>query len=475
VNPTSFIIFGIFAKMYLMTGKYFLYITGCDMNYSDAERIATILNGFGYSATNKADEADIVIAVACSVREKAVHKVLGKVNEWKKIKIPIILVTGCIIPQDKKKFEKKADLVFEIKDLKILKGFLNRIMDRELRIKNGDNQYDSRFKVQDSSLENVNNYLAINPSYKNKFSAYLPIMTGCNNFCSYCAVPYARGREISRSKEEILAEIKGLIDADYKEITLLGQNVNSYGGKNQESRIKVHDSKLEIINFKNNSEFVELLQKIDNLETDAWFRFYANHPKDFSDELIDFLKDSKHFCHYIHLPLQSGDDEILKKMNRHYTAEQYLKIIDKIKKKIPDCVLATDIIVGFPGESKEAFQNTVKTLEKVGFDMIFISEYSPRSGTVAAKMEDDVPHEEKERRKKYLNDEVLAKSLLQNNKKLIGKTIRVLVHKKSKAGMLAGRNYGLKDISFRGDENLIGKFVNIKITKAERWGMEGEI
>jgi tRNA-2-methylthio-N6-dimethylallyladenosine synthase len=303
-------------------------------------------------------------------------------------------------------------------------------------------------------------------------------MTGCDNFCTYCAVPYTRGREASRPEEDILAEVKGLVEKGYKEITLLGQNVNSYGINN----------KFQITNNKqkpngknqNSNDFVKLLEKIDAIPGDYWVRFYSNHPKDFSDELIDFLAQSKHFCHYIHLPLQSGDDEIIGKMNRHYTAKQYLDLVKRIRAKIPGVTLTTDIIVGFPGETEKQFQNTVKVLEKVGFDMIFISEYSPRSGTPAAKMEDDVPHQEKGRRKKYLNDVVLANSVLKHNKKLVGKKVRVLV-KGEKKGKPIGSTAGLKDvwISHMSDSwdvpgvGHMGRFANVKITKATSWGMEG--
>ena len=499
--------------------KYFLYITGCDMNRSDAERIASIFNENGFKISPDEKQADIIVAVSCSVREKAVHKILSKVHEWKKIgrsKIggsgkkndltnltnlnhltnPIVTVTGCILPEDKKKFEEKADLVFEIKEIKKLEEYLKDIRYSILDIKKEEKNI--QYPISTSSearsgislnLEGAGSYLSLKPIYQSGFFANVPIMTGCNNFCSYCAVPYTRGRETSRSEEDILEEIQDLINKGYKEITLLGQNVNSYGLKDikysildikkEEKNIQYPLSNIPSDRKEKKSNFVKLLEKIDDLETDAWFRFYANHPKDFDDQLIDFLANSKHFCHYIHLPLQSGDNDILKKMNRHYTSEQYLEIIKKIKAKIPDCVLTTDIIVGFPGESEEAFQSTVKIAEEVGFDMIFIGEYSTRSGTVAANMEDDVPHEEKERRKKYLNDEVLMKSLTRNNQKMINETVRVLIYKKDKKGFFVGKTSGLKDVRIIAEANQdspeIGEFINVKIKSAERWGLEGEL
>lgn len=486
------------------------------MNVSDAERVAGILNTHGFQATSDEKEADIIVAFACSVREKAVHKIMGKGNQWRKLnwndsrkavnketrsrvslqiqaKKPITILTGCILEQDKKKLKEKFDLVFDIKNTKLLSCYLTNLLERNKKQGNKATSYQC-------DLKNFDDYLSINPQYQSNYSVYVPIMTGCDNFCSYCAVPYTRGREVSRAEKDILDEVRELIKKGYKEITLLGQNVNSYGVNNKfqiTNNKQISNSKLQkdknhntyylLHTTKSNSEFVNLLNKIDLLEGDHWLRFYANHPKDFNDELIDFLAKSKHFCRYIHLPLQSGDNTILKKMNRHYTAEQYFEIIKKIKKEIPDCAITTDIIVGFPGETEKQFKNTVKLLEKVSFDMIFISEYSPRSGTVAAEMEDDVSHEEKGRRKKYLNDEVLAKSVLANNKKLVGKKVRVLIYKKvhpanlagDKNGFFVGKTEGLKDVRIFVEARFIapeiGEFANIKITKANSWGLEGEI
>lgn len=470
--------------------KYFLYITGCDMNYSDAERVVTIFNEHGFKLTNSEKEADIILAVACSVREKAVHKILGKVDEWGRgrnikfpisnvksmskskcrvdnptnPKYPIIIITGCILPEDRVKFEKKADLVFGIQETELLSCYLANLLKKDK--KQGNNVTIQQCNnASDSKREN--DYLSIKPIYQSKYSVLVPIMTGCDNFCSYCAVPYTRGREISRPEDEILAEVRDLVGRGYKEITLLGQNVNSYGVNN----------KFQITN--DNGRFVQLLRKIDQLEGDYWVRFYSNHPKDMSDELIEFLKSSKHFCHYIHLPLQSGDDEILEKMNRHYTVKQYLGIIKKIRNEIPDCSVSTDIIVGFPGESKTQFENTAKLLNKVNFDMVFISEYSPRSETAASKMIDDVPKQEKTRRKKFLNDEVLAKSALKNNDKLVGRNVRVLIKSIDKNGFLKGNTEGLKDVritnKIKGEYPSIGDFCIIKIIKANSWGLEGSL
>ncbi len=460
------------------------------MNYSDAERIATVFNEHGFSLASSEGESDIIVAVACSVREKAVHKIYGKVEKWRKInktrnqenKKTKIMVTGCVLPHDKKKLEEKVELVFEIKEIEKLRNFLQKISNFQFSISN-------KFSMTNDQ------YLSINPQYHSKYSVFVPIMTGCDNFCSYCAVPYTRGREVSRPQEEILEEIRSLVEAGYKEITLLGQNVNSYGKilnsqfsilnqisnhNDQNLKIETLKNSMEIENckLKINNPFLTLLKQIDQLEGNYWVRFYANHPKDMSDELINFLVQSKHFCHYIHLPLQSGDDEILKKMNRHYTAKQYLDLVKKIRKKIPDVVLTTDIIVGFPGEDEKAFNNTVDVMKKSKFDMAFIAEYSTRSGTVASKLNDDVTHAEKERRKKYLNDEILAKSILENNKKMVDKKVRILLSGIDNKGFLKGKTAGLKDVKipFVKTEHTteIGDFIDVVITKAGSWGLEGK-
>jgi tRNA-2-methylthio-N6-dimethylallyladenosine synthase len=289
-------------------------------------------------------------------------------------------------------------------------------------------------------------------------------MTGCDNFCSYCAVPITRGREKSRPEKEIIYELRGLISKGYKEITLLGQNVNSY-----------------------KYGFTELLKKIDAIPGDYRVYFYSNHPKDMSDELINLLPKLKHFPRYLHLPLQSGDNDILKNMNRHYTAEQYLDLVAKIKGKIPDVVLTTDIIVGYPGEGEEEFQKTLDVVSEVGFEMIFIGQYSPRAGTISAKMEDSVSKVVKKQRDRIITD-MLKDYLERVNKKFVGRTEKVLIDE-NKAGKYYGRTEGYKVVEvvnrdypeviegslIKTDQSLeIGRFYTTKITDSSAWKLFGE-
>lgn len=328
------------------------------MNISDSQRIAQKLDELGYkSAPEKV--ADLVIVNACSVRQTAVDRIWGKIKLWqgqgKKI-----MITGCLLPADQRILKEKEIEYFKINDLPKL-------------IQN--------LKIKD--------YFLIKPKYNSKI-AYIPIMTGCDNFCSYCAVPYTRGREISRPDKEIIKEIKTALASGYKEILLLGQNVNSFGRK----------SKAQISNIKSNPnvKFIKLLKKIDSLPGDFTFNFISSNPHDMSDELIDCFAKLKKWPRELHLAMQSGDDEILKKMNRKYSSAQYSKLIEKLKDAISDLKITTDIIVGYPGETKKQFANTVKICKKIGFTKAYVSQYSPRPGTPAAKLKDDISKEEKKRR-----------------------------------------------------------------------------
>jgi tRNA-2-methylthio-N6-dimethylallyladenosine synthase len=366
--------------------KYYLWVLGCAMNYSDAERIATVLGLLGYKKTDKEADADLIITVACSVRQHAIDRIYGATKKWERMKRKKPLMTGlsgCVLPEDKKKMTKAFDFIFEIQDL----GKLPELLKEK--------------SISTSAVDL--GYLSVRPKYESDFSAYLPIMTGCNNFCSYCAVPYTRGREKSRPMDEILTEVKDLVKIGYKEITLLGQNVNSY-----------------------QYGFATLLKEIDKIQGDYRVYFYSNHPKDMGSELIKTISRLIHFPHYIHLPLQSGNDEILRKMNRHYTKKEYLKLVEEIRTQIPGVVLTTDIIVGFPGEKEKEFKDTQDVMRAVKFEMAFLAQYSPRTGTVSAKLKDDVSRAEKIRREKILTN-ILAETAEEKNEKLVGKTVRVLL------------------------------------------------
>jgi len=382
------------------------------MNKSDSERIANVLESKKYEPASKIDEADLIVVNMCSVRQSAVDRVYGLLPKIKNLPVGRrTILTGCILKKDRRKLSKEFDEVVEIKNL-----------------------------IKD-----------IKPKYSNKFSALVPIMRGCNNFCAYCVVPYTRGKEVSRPAEEIICEIKKLIKQGCKEIWLLGQNVNSYS----------------------DISFLQLLRKINDIPGKFWIRFTSSHPKDFSEELIKTMKDCKKVTPYLNLPVQTGDDEILKKMNRPYSITRYKNIIKKVRKEIPNICLSTDVIVGFPGETKKQFENTVKLFRKIKYDMAYINKYSLRAGTAAAKLKDNVPAKEKKRREKTLN-EILKQTALANNKKYTGKTIEVLpTNYKDK--FLFGKSFHYKTVKFKGQKNLIGKFAKIKITDALTWGLKGKL
>jgi len=432
------------------------------MNRSDAERIASVLNSMGYQETKLRDEADLVIFVTCSVRQSAEDRVWGIVNNLQKLKIKNfqpkadqpraeklkIILTGCMALR--KEVIKKmtgVDIFLNIKDLHKLPQLLG---------------------VKPNKAE-IESYFSVKPQYESKFTAYVPIMTGCNNFCSYCIVPYVRGRETSRPPEEVIKEVKDLIKKGYKEIIVLGQNVNSYSPKPT-----AHGSEPRAKGLGRIVDFPDLLEYIAKLTGNFWVSFLTSHPKDLSDKLIDVIAKNKKICPYINLPVQAGDNAILKKMNRKYTVKQYKDLVKKIRKNIPGVAISTDIIVGFPGETKKQFLNSVKLFKDVKYDMAYLNQYSPREGTASAKMKDTVSHEEKERRDKEL-DKVLNKTALAINKKLVGKILDVLVERQGKGDLWLGKTKTFKVVKFNTGKNLLGKFVKVKISKAKSFGLEGEL
>jgi len=416
-----------------MKNKFFIKTFGCQMNISDSERIETVLLSAKFKKVNSENLADFVIVNSCSIRQAAENRAISTLKNAKKNK-QVAIVTGCSAVKEKLRFKNFADFVLDIKDLRKWPDIIlnKNTLQQDL-----------------GSL----NYLKFQPKYQTKFHAYVPIMTGCNNFCSYCVVPYSRGREVSRSVKEIIKEVKLLVKQGYKAITLLGQNVNSYLGKFNNQKI----------------DFPALLKMINDIDGDFWIWFVTSHPKDMSLKLIKTIKNCKKVCRYIHLPAQAGNDVILKKMNRKYTHAKYLKLVKSIKKYLPDACLSTDIIVGFPGETKKQFLETCKLFKEVEYDMAFLAKYSPRPGTISFKMNDDVLQDEKKRRENFLNN-ILRKTALKNNKKYLGKTCEILVEKKD-----IGRTKTFKLVKFNSDRNLIGKIVKVKITKAMAWILEGEL
>jgi tRNA-2-methylthio-N6-dimethylallyladenosine synthase len=475
--------------------KYYFWILGCAMNYSDAERIATVLDTLGFSRTYKENEANLFFVISCSVRQSAINRIYGKVRDLKELKEKrnndkkkfITILSGCVLGDDKKKLEKVFDIVFDIKDLDKLPELLSPVISTEME-KSFQNTFERSLGFARDDIKGNDEYLNVQPHYESTFRAFVPISTGCDNFCSYCAVPITRGREKSRPMFEIITEVTNLIKNGYKEITLLGQNVNSYGNDFSTSlrgtkQSLYPDKDCRVVSPRNDGViFAQLLIKLDKIPGDHRLYFYSNHPKDMTDELIKTILTLRHFPHYIHLPLQSGNDDILRKMNRHNTKKEYLDLATKIRDIIPDITLTTDIIVGFPGETEKQFEDTLDVMKKAKYDMAFIAQYSPRPGTVSAKLLDDVTETEKKRRENILQKE-LAITVFEHNKQLIDTTQRVLIDE-FKKGKYYGRTEGYKVVEItdfdhperatrvEGSNNktdLIGQFVDVKIVGAESW------
>lgn len=418
--------------------KYKLIVFGCQMNRSDAERIETVMNQMGYdkSENEELNDADIAIVVACSIRQKAIDRIYGlkkKFDEAKKSHPLTTILTGCVLEADKKKMAEFFDIIFNINDL----GSLPKLLDR-------------------SDTLQIKEYLSIQPVYENNFQAYIPITKGCNQFCHFCVVPYTRGREVYRDPDEIVAECQHLVEKGYKEITLLGQTVNSYNHKQ--------------------ANFAKLLEMVDATPGDYWIRFVSSHPNFFTEEVIRAWQKSKHITPYLHLAVQSGNNFMLERMNRKYTIEKFKDVVRSIRSAVPDIFVSTDVIVGYSGETEDYFQDSIKLFEELKFDMAYISQYSVRRGTVGAKIfVDDVSKPEKKRRDIELN-KVLEKVALENNKKYIGKTTRVLVEGHAK-GFWTGKSYAYKTVRIQpkeSDENMVGQFVEAKVIEALPWGLLAE-
>ncbi len=401
--------------------KYSIITFGCQMNISDSERVSSFLKEKGYKKANKFEESDIIIVNICSIRQSAVDRVHGISSMLKRLNSKNILI-GCFLEEDKKKFQKSFDFVVRTKD------------------------FPNLFEKKD--------FLKINLKESSFPSANIPIMTGCNNFCSYCVVPYVRGREYSRPLEEIIKEVKEMIKKGYKEVWLLGQNVNSY------------------LDYKGR-DFSFLLRKISNIRGDFWIRFTSSHPKDFIKEMILSMKKTKKITNYLNLPLQSGSDKILKKMNRPYSFTDYLKKVKELRKEIEDISITTDIIVGFPGETKKDFEQTKKAIEEIKFEMAYVSRYSERPGTKASKLKDNVPLEEKKRRERILN-KIIEETSFNKNKKYLGKKLKVLITS-SKKGYYFGKTENYKSVKVFSEEDIFGKFIKVKIIEATPWGLMGKM
>ena len=433
--------------------KAFVHTYGCQGNVADSERIQGILCEIGYELTSDLSEADLVLYNTCAVREHAEQRVFGNVGALKHYKARnknmIIALCGCMMQQEhvSEKIRKSypfVNLVFGTHVLHRLPEFIFRVLSGE------------KVFCTDDSEGVIAEGLPIHRD--GAIKAWLPIMYGCNNFCSYCVVPYVRGRERSRDEQSILEEAKQIVKAGYKEITLLGQNVNSYGN-----------------DLENSINFASLLKKIDAIEGDFKIRFMTSHPKDCTKELIDTIASSKKISHHLHLPFQSGNNRVLKEMNRRYTREKYLSLINYAKKTIPNLSLTSDVIVGFPGETYEEFKDTLSLIREVEFTSLFTFIYSPRKNTPAAEMDDPIPRSEKNKWFKELLDtqaEIAAKRTASMN----GKTYKVLVESEGKnEGTLSGRTDENVVIEFEGGKELIGEYVNVKVTRNLTWVLKGKL
>lgn len=465
--------------------KYVITNFGCQMNYADGERFSAIIEQIpNYIQTDKLEDADLLILNSCSVRQKAEDRILGLGRMMEKLKINNpdlkIVLTGCMSrrnwagkdtksplqqtqsqrEEELKKVMPWVDFVLQSKDF----HRLPQLLGHEIESK-------------------IDDYLSFKPNLRSTFQAYVPISVGCDHFCSYCIVPFARGIEICRNGSDIIKEVKGLIDHGYKDIVLLGQTVNRYINPELNSFEKElrGNTKIAGLNKKELEDlsqpprdFLQLLQIIDAMEGDFWLSFMSSHPNYMSTKLIDFMAKSQHIRPYLHFALQSGSNRILKRMNRRYLAEEFLKIGKYMKKEIKGLGLSTDIIVGFPGETQDDLDMTAKLMMRLEFDMAYISEYSPRKGTASALIKDDVAQNIKKKWKKYLNDEILAKTSLRNNQKLLGKNIKCLIEKKLKGNSYLARTGNYKEIMFSAQDVRVGDFIDLKVTSVTPWALKGE-
>ena len=427
---------------------------GCQQNVADSERIKGQLQEMGYGFTEDTSEADLILFNTCAVREHAELKVYGNVGALKHLKKAkpelIIILCGCMMQQEsvQKQIQKKyrhVDIVFGPSMIAELPQMMESV------VKNREKVF-TRKEIPVISED-------IPVSRDDAHKAWVSVMTGCNNFCTYCIVPYVRGRERSRKSGEILKEIKKLVADGYRDINLLGQNVNSYG-KDIEGEM----------------DFADLLRSINEIEGEFWVRFTTSHPKDCSKKLLDAMAECDKICNQLQLPFQSGSDRILREMNRNYTADAYYELIAYARKVMPDVVITSDVIVGFPGETEEDFQCTLDLIDKVQYDNLYTFLYSRRSGTKAAEAENQIEEAvKKERFRRLLS--LQHPICLKRNKEMEGKEYRVYVESVSKNDpqMLSGKTEGGKTVDFKGDPSLIGSFCTIIVTKAKTWSLDGKI
>ncbi len=425
--------------------KYFILVLGCQMNHSDSERLVSVFSQMGFDQTDREEEADILGVLACSVRQRAIDKVHGRIhrwNKWKESRPLISFVTGCLLEEDRTTFLRTFDLVFDAKDIAALPQMIN--------------QYGVVTPLQ--ARRQQGEFWGINPCYSSSFEAFIPIQNGCNKFCTFCAVPYTRGREESRPSKEILAELDGLLAKGYKSITLLGQNVNSYG----------LDKKGGELNF------AALLEEIGKRGSpggqDFWLYFTSPHPRDMGLDVLEVMARYPVLAKQIHLPLQSGDDFVLRRMNRNHSLADFRKIVHNIRRLLGNATLFTDIIVGFPSEGEEEFENTREALREFSFNMAYIAAYSPRPGAKSAGWGDWVPLGEKKRRFHDLSA-IFTASAREYNQALVGRNLRVLVTGKE-GEICKGYNEGKINIHFEGTAS-VGSFCQVEVQDLAGLSLKG--
>ena len=442
--------------------KYNILTMGCQLNENDSEKLCGMLEEMGYEKTEKSEEADISLFNTCCVRENAEDRLFGKLGELKKIKEKtgmIIAIGGCMMQEQHIRDKIKesypfVDIIFGTHTLHKFPEDLYKTIDQKTK---QEDILDIDGKV----------YEGLPIRRDSNIKASVTIMNGCNNFCSFCIVPYVRGRERSRQPRDIINEVKELAKLGYKEITLLGQNVNSYLRVEKQKGIPFEE-------YEGVNSFATLLRAINKIEGIERIRFVSPHPKDFTDDVIDAIAECDKVCKLVHLPLQSGNTEILRIMNRRYTKEQFLELVDKMKAKIPNLTLSTDIIVGFPGETDEQFEDTLDVVRKVKFEQIYMFIYSRRVGTPGDKMPNQVPEEDKHRRFDKLKA-LYESQVEENNQKYIGTTQKVLVEGESKnnPNMLTGRTDSNKVVIFEGPKELKDQIIDVKIVSQHMWYLKG--
>ncbi len=444
--------------------KYIILTFGCQLNENDSEKISGMVEEMGFSKTEEFEKADLIIFNTCCVRENAEERLFGKLGEIKKMKEEknvLVAIGGCMMQEKSmlekiKKSYKYVDIVFGTHTMQCLPEDMYKAIIENEKVKN-------IIDIDGEIIEGL-------PIKRNdKTKASVTIMYGCNNFCTYCIVPYVRGRERSRNPEDILNEIRELAKNGYKEITLLGQNVNSYGNDN-----------FKYCNSKVTSEintFAKLLRAVNEIDGIEKIKFISPHPKDFKDDVIEAIRDSEKVSKLVHLPLQAGNTKVLKEMNRKYSKEEYLDLVKKMREKIPGVSFSTDIIVGFPGETDEEFEDTLDVVNKVKFDQIFMFIYSSREGTVAADRDDQIPEKIKHVRFDKLKD-LYEKIVEEKNEEYVGTVQDILIEgfSKNNKKMLTGRTDFNKVVVFEPQNNeKQGDFVKIKITENHKWFLYGKI